>query len=152
MTRPGSPLRRGVGCACDRRCFAVVLMAVLYCFASVFFVIAVDAKDCVTKGPGTMMAWKHEQGSFQCVNCLGASADAVKSGAVRRQWREYDAERKLLNSFTEELREGVQLVLRDESRDISILLLSDRCGIRTGNEQNFRQLYRGTFMSIIDCT
>ncbi|KPA78317.1 hypothetical protein ABB37_06452 [Leptomonas pyrrhocoris] len=103
-------------------------------------------------GTGTMVAWKHEQGSFQCVNCLGASAEAVKTGAVRRQWREYDRDRRLLNSFVEEMRDGAQVVLRDEGRDIAVLLRSDLCGIRTANEQNFRQLYGGSFMSIIDCT
>lgn len=111
-----------------------------------------QAKDCLTRSPGTMMAWRHEQGAFQCNNCMGAGADAVSSGATRRLWSEYDKSRQLLNTFVEELREGAQLVLRDEGRDISILLRSDLCGIRTGGEQNFRQLYGGTFMSIVDCT
>lgn len=146
MTSPSSQSR----CSSARR--LVVVAAVLLCCILSSAASVASAKDCVTREGGTMMAWKHDKGSFQCVNCLGAAADAVKSGAVRRQWHEYDHERKLVNAFVEEMREGMQLVLRDEGRDISILLRSDLSGIRTGGEQNFRQLYGGTFMMVVDCT
>ncbi|KAL7711182.1 hypothetical protein N2W54_001908 [Lotmaria passim] len=155
MSPPATSLmrRQSLGSRMHARAFLVaVLLLALWLLCDAHVVLLAEAKDCVTKNPATMMAWKHGQGSFECVNCLGTTADAVNAGAVRRQWREYDRERKLLNLFVEEMREGLQVVLRDDSRDIAILLRSDLCGIRTGNEQNFRQLYGGGFMSVIDCT
>lgn len=132
------------------RGLGIALMALLCCL--VISAVRVSAKDCATRDASAMLAWKHEQGSFQCVNCLGAGSGAVKAGAMRRQWKEFDRDRRLLNTFTEEMRDGTQLVLRDEERDMAILLRSDLCGVRTGAEQNFRQLYGGTFMTIVDCT
>ncbi|KPI83781.1 hypothetical protein ABL78_7181 [Leptomonas seymouri] len=131
--------------------FRVVVLVALLCLLLQYAAPAM-AKDCVVKGPGNMIAWKHDQGSFQCINCFSASGDALKKGTGRRQWNEYDRDRRLLNSFTEGSREGAQLVLHDEARDVFLLLRPDLCGIRTGKEQNFRQLYGGTFMSVIDCT
>lgn len=134
--------------SCRPAAVAVLLLCCLLCSCA----YPVSAKDCATRAAGAMMAWKHEQGSFQCVNCLGAQAEAVQSGTVRRRWHEYDRERHLVNSFVEEMRDGTQIVLRDEGREISILLRTDLCGIRTAGEQNFRQLYGGTFMAVVDCT
>ncbi|CAG9573535.1 conserved hypothetical protein [Leishmania major strain Friedlin] len=126
-----------------------VILAV--CVAGSLFTV-VHAKDCITRGPNSMIAWKYEDGSFQCDNCIGAHAVGVSSGTVRRRWTEYDKDRNILNSFVEEHREGKKLVLHDESRGMSILLRSDLSGIRTEGEQTFRQLYSGAFISVVDCT
>ncbi|KAK7194923.1 hypothetical protein NESM_000414500 [Novymonas esmeraldas] len=127
-----------------------LLLAAL-CLAAVPLSVA-HAKDCATRASTSMIAWRHDQGSFQCDNCVGAQASRVVSGAVPRQWTEYNKERRVLNVFVEEHRDGAQLVLRDDARGVSILLRNDLCGVRTEAEQNFRQLYGGTFMSVVDCT
>ncbi|GET88392.1 hypothetical protein, conserved [Leishmania tarentolae] len=112
----------------------------------------VHAKDCVTLDPNSMVAWSYGGGSFECDNCIGADAVGIRRGTVRRHWKEYDKNRKVLHSFVEEHRESKGLVLHGENRDVSILLRSDLSGIRTDGEQSFRQLYSGSFISVVDCT
>lgn len=129
----------------------VLAVMLAICMAGSPFAVA-HAKDCVTLGPNSMIVWKYDGGSFQCDGCIGANAVGVNSGTARRRWTEYDKDRNILNSFVEEHREGNKLVLHDESRGMSILLRSDLSGIRSEGEQNFRQLYSGAFISVVDCT
>ncbi|CAM38934.1 conserved hypothetical protein [Leishmania braziliensis MHOM/BR/75/M2904] len=112
----------------------------------------VHAKDCLTRGSNAMIAWKHEGGSFQCDNCLRADAASVNSNTIPRHWTEYDKDRHAMNFFVEEHRDGNNVLVRDEIRGISVLLRSDLSGIRTEGEQNFRQLYSGAFIPVVDCT
>ncbi|KAG5506153.1 hypothetical protein GH5_05836 [Leishmania sp. Ghana 2012 LV757] len=112
----------------------------------------VHAKDCITRKPSSMIAWKFKDGKFLCDNCIGVNMETVRSGAVRRCWTEYNQDHHATNSFVEEHRDGTKVVIHDENRSLSILLSSEVSGIRNEGEQNFRQLYSGTFISVVDCT
>ncbi|KAG5505784.1 hypothetical protein JKF63_05120 [Porcisia hertigi] len=129
----------------------MLIVMVVVCVSESSFSVA-HAKDCITRGPEHMSVWKHKEGSFQCNNCIGAESAALHSRAARRRWTEYDKDRHAVNTFLEGHRDNAQVVLEDDKRGVSILLRHDLSGIRNEGEQSFRQLYQGTFISVVDCT
>jgi hypothetical protein len=84
-------------------------------------------------------AWKHQGGTFRKL-------------PRTLTWVEYDGKGIATSEFTEELREGDQVVITSQSRGISLLLRGDLAGIRNRGEQNFQQLYQGHWMKMVDCT
>jgi hypothetical protein len=100
--------------------------------------MSAGAKECKLKKSKT--AWKHQGGSFR------------KEGGGSLNWIEYDGEGKPGSTFVEELREGDQVVIRNDERSIAILLRGDLAGIRNKGEHNFQQLYQGHWMQVADCT
>lgn len=116
--------------------------------------LTVVSKDCVAHPVGAAIAWRHEGGTFECTNCFGAAAAAsvVGGAAGKREWKEFNNERQELNSFKEVERNGGQVFLANSAKGIHILLQNDLCGIRSPNEPMFRQLYGGSFLSVVDCT
>ena len=98
---------------------------------------AVDGRTCRTLKAKN--AWKHQGGTFRKV-------------PRTLTWTEYDNKGIALSEFTEEMREGEQVVITSEARGISLLLRGDLAGIRNRGEQNFQQLYQGHWMKMVDCT
>ncbi|ORC89547.1 uncharacterized protein TM35_000123220 [Trypanosoma theileri] len=95
------------------------------------------AKECSVKQG--MRAWKHDGGMF------------LREGTTLI-WHEMDKKGTRIAAFTEEMRQDGQVILRDEKRDMQILLRSDLCAMRHGNQEEFHQLYAGQFLKTVDCT
>jgi hypothetical protein len=115
----------------------VAVMAVLMSYPS----SVVDAKVCAPTNQA--LAWKHGGGYFQ----------KLRSPADSGEWVEYDNKNGPGTRFTEILREGNQVVLYNPDRNVKILLRDDLAGIAQGkDEQQFQQLYQGTWMKVLDCT
>ncbi|KAG5479471.1 hypothetical protein LSCM1_04735 [Leishmania martiniquensis] len=128
---------------------AVAVLLALCIAASPF--AEVHAKDCITRASSSMIAWKFNEGTFMCDNCIGVDMLTSKNVAFHRRWTEYDSHHHAVNSFVEEHRDDNQIVLHDESRGISILLRHQVSGIRTEGEKDFNQLHSGGFISVVDC-
>ena len=108
---------------------AAVLLAVLPA--------AADARDCKMGKSGHV--WKHEKGTFKRV--LGT-----------KTWHEYNENNEKGGEFKQTLIEGSSYVLHNKDRNVDVLLREDLAGIRNKGEQQFQQLYGGSFVKTVDCT
>ena len=121
------------------RLIAVVVATV----AAVLVVLAAAAEAKLCRESPSSSVWKHEKGSFKRVG--------------PKQWKEFnDKNVPNAETFTEVLREGSSIVIGDAKRGVEILLKEDIAGIKQrGDGQaagNFQQLYKGSFLRVVDCT
>lgn len=109
----------------------------LRCFAIFVLVALCVGKEC-RPGPERQV-WKHEKGTF-------------KSVAGTKQWQEYNSDGTLGTLFRQIHQEGTAIVIRNDEREIELLLRDDLCGIKNKGESQFQQLYSGGWLKIVDCT
>merc|ERR1711991_720670 len=83
--------------------------------------------------------WRHEKGSFK----------RLPNG---RDWQEMNADGTTGSLFRQVHQEGTAIVIRNDEREIELLLRDDVCGIKNKGEQQFQQLYPGGWARIVDCT
>jgi hypothetical protein len=83
--------------------------------------------------------WKHAQGSFK----------KMPNG---RDWQEVNNDGTLGSSFRQIHEEGSSIVIRNDEREVELLLRDDLCGIKNKGESQFQQLYPGSWIQILDCT
>lgn len=91
------------------------------------------------------VAWKHAEGRLQRVREASGNAKAL--------WREYDEKNQAVAELTEIGfdRSKKIVVLRENSRNIEVLLRPDLCAVKTPEEQEFRQLYMGAWLKVAHC-
>ncbi len=112
------------------------LLAVLVALVVVLS-LGAAGKEC---RPGPERAvWRHEKGSFK----------RLPNG---RDWQEMNADGTTGSLFRQVHQEGTAIVIRNDEREIELLLRDDVCGIKNKGEQQFQQLYPGGWARIVDCT
>ncbi|KAH9597611.1 hypothetical protein LSM04_004777 [Trypanosoma melophagium] len=115
----------------------VFLLLLLVLFGSDSAISTVMAKECDLKQG--MRAWKHDGGMF------------LRDGNSVT-WHEMDSKGTSIAVFTEQTRQDGQIILFDEKRNMQLLLRSDLCAVRQGDQEDFHQLYAGHFLKTVDCT
>ena len=99
--------------------------------------LCTSAKEC-KPGPDRHV-WKHEKGSF-------------RKQPNGRDWQEVNNDGTLGSLFRQIHQEGTAVVIRNDEREVELLLRDDLCGIKNKGEQQFQQLYGGSWVRIVDCT
>ena len=112
------------------RCLVLVLLCALFTAATV-------GKEC-KPGPERQV-WTHENGSF-------------RKQPNGRDWQEMNNDGTLGSLFRQIHQEGTSIVIRNDEREIELLLRDDLCGIKNKGEEQFQQLYGGGWVRIVDCT
>ena len=108
---------------------------VLVCLT--LLVLAACAKEC--RSGADRMVWKHEKGTFK--NIPGT-----------KNWQEHNNDGTLGSLFRQIHQEGTSIVIRNDEREVELLLRDDLCGIKNKGEGQFQQLYPGGWVKIVDCT
>lgn len=85
-----------------------------------------------------LAVWKHAKGMLRRGN--------------DKKWREFNEDYVEVSTFVEEARDATNVVLFNPQRSVRLLLRNDLCGIRSGDEPSFQQLYSGGFVGMADCS
>lgn len=111
-------------------------LAVLVVILAVWFPSQARANDC---RPSSSYIWKHNGGTFRKI--VGSPT-----------WVEYNANGEPGAKFQQIQEENEQIIILDPERNVQILLRHDLAGIKNADQQQFNQLYQGSFLKTYDCT
>eukprot|EP00008_Paramoeba_atlantica_P015169 CAMPEP_0201495002 /NCGR_PEP_ID=MMETSP0151_2-20130828/51399_1 /ASSEMBLY_ACC=CAM_ASM_000257 /TAXON_ID=200890 /ORGANISM="Paramoeba atlantica, Strain 621/1 / CCAP 1560/9" /LENGTH=103 /DNA_ID=CAMNT_0047883687 /DNA_START=44 /DNA_END=355 /DNA_ORIENTATION=- len=98
----------------------------------------ISAATCTLRNEPRL--WQHDKGEFR------------RSRGKSNSWEEINEEGQITSRFTQQQLSGRQVILRNNERDITLVLTEEMAGIRGKGQEQFQQLYAGSWVKIADCT